>query len=94
MSSAMLLQGVLFEAARRRLSSRPSTKNPAERETEGSREIATMFAPAILIQGVLWDAAWGERLAAAFTTSALSGSLHSELGILVVDSSLVALRSR
>jgi hypothetical protein len=31
------------------------------------------------------DAAWGERLAAAFTTAAFSGSLHSALGILVMN---------
>src|SRR5262245_51943720 len=37
----------------------------------------------MLIRGVL-DAVWGERLAAAFTMPAFSGSLHSALGILVM----------
>ena len=36
----------------------------------------------------------GERLAAALTMPASSGSLHSALEILVVNGRLVALRSR
>jgi hypothetical protein len=49
---------------------------------------------AMLRQEARPDAAWGERLKAAFMLQTSSGSLHSALVILVVDSSLMALRSR
>ena len=49
---------------------------------------------AVLTDALKPHAVGGERLAAAFTMPAFSGSLHSALEILVMNGGLVALRSR